>query len=187
MNHRYLRRMLTIFSAVALLSASAAVSQAGLNINVNLGVPAAAPPPPPPPPPVYLPAPEPEVMLPATPPQFIYVPDLGYYVAVGTPYDIAYIGHDYFMFSNGFWYRTSYYGGPLRVVERRAFPPLLARHNFREIRRYREAEFRRYDRDREHYRGQMHRPEVRREEHKERREERKEERKEERREEKHDR
>ncbi|QEM68560.1 hypothetical protein FO488_10515 [Geobacter sp. FeAm09] len=163
----YMNRM-PLLVAGALVAATASIAQAGLNVNVDIGVPAPAPPAP-----VYRPAPPspPPVMLPDTPPQFVFVPDLGYYVAVGTPYDMAYIGRDYYVFSNGFWYRTSYYGGPLVRVERRVMPPLLARHSLKEFRRFREVEFRRYDRDRDHYRGQVHRPEVRKEVRKEERRE----------------
>ena len=98
------------------------------------------------------------------PPQFVFVPELGYYVAIGTPYDIAYIGNEYYIFNKGFWYRSAYYGGPLVRVERRMWPPLLVRHNMKDFHRFRDLEFRRYDRDRAHYRGQIHRPEVRKEE-----------------------
>ena len=154
------------FLSVLLLAGTASICHAGgLNVNVDIGVPTPAPPPPvyapAPPPPAYAPPP---VMLPATPPQFVFVPDLGYYVAVGTPYDIAYIGNDYYIYNNGFWFRTSYYGGPLVRVERRMWPPLLVRHNLRDFRRFRDIEFKRYDRDRAHYRGQLHKPEVRKEE-----------------------
>lgn len=176
-----------VFLSALLLAGAASVSYAGLNVNVNLGVPTPPVyvPAPPPPPPAYVP-PAP-VMLPEAPPQFVYVPQLGYYVAVGTPYDIAYIGHDYYINTNGGWYRTSYYGGPLVRVERRQWPPLLVRHNMGEFRRFREAEFRRYDRDREHYRGRMHRPELRREErHEVKKEEHREQRNEERHDERHD-
>jgi hypothetical protein len=120
-------------------------------------------------------------MLPATPPQFVFVPELGYYVAVGTPYEIAYIGNEYYINNNGYWYRTSYYGGPLIRIERRMWPQLLVRHSLMDFRRFRDREFRRYDHDRAHYRGQLHKPEVRKQErHDERKEERRDERKEER-------
>jgi hypothetical protein len=109
------------------------------------------------------------VALPAAPPQFIYVPDLGYYVAVGTPYDITYIGRDYYLYSNGYWYRSAYYGGPWRVVAARRLPPLLVRHDVRDLRRFRDLEFRRYEHDRDHYRGAWHRPEVREERREDRR------------------
>jgi hypothetical protein len=144
-------------SALLLVGTTSICHAGGLNVNVDIGIPS-----PPPPPPAYAPAPS--VVLPATPPQFVFVPDLGYYVAIGTPYDIAYIGNDYYIYNNGFWFRTSYYGGPLVRVERRMWPPLLVRHNLKDFRRFRDVEFKRYDRDREHYRGQMHRPEVRKEE-----------------------
>jgi hypothetical protein len=174
--------LLCTAAVLAVFTLSSISHASGLNVNVDVGIPVGAPPPPPP---AYAPPPPVQVVLPATPPQFVFVPELGYYVAVGTPYDIAYIGSDYFLYSNGFWYRTSYYGGPLvRVIGRRGLPPLLVRHNLREFRRFREVEFRRYDRDRDHYRGQLHRPELRREEH---REMRKDERREERRDERRDR
>jgi hypothetical protein len=160
-----LNKSLAFLSALILAGTVSTSHAGGLNVNVDIGVPAPVPPPPvyaPAPPPAYVPPPP--VMLPATPPQFVYVPELGYYVAIGTPYDIAYIGHDYYINNNGYWYRTSYYGGPLIRVERRMWPSLLVRHNLNDFRRFRDVEFRRYDRDREHYRGQVHRPEVRKEE-----------------------
>jgi len=160
-----LNKTMVILSALILAGTASASHAGGLNVNVDIGVPAAAPPPPvyapAPPPPAYVPPP---VMLPATPPQFVYVPDLGYYVAVGTPYDIAYIGNNYYINSNGYWYRAAYYGGPLVRIERRMWPPLLVRYGLRDFRRFRDLEFKRYDRDRAHYRGQLHSPEVRREE-----------------------
>ena len=172
---RYLSHALAFLSSAVILSVTASICHAGVNINVDIGVPSPVPAPPPvyiaPPPPAYIPPPP--VMLPEIPPQFVFVPDLGYYVAIGTPYDIAYIGNDYYMFSNGFWYRTGYYGGPLIRLERRMRPPLLVRHNLVEFRRFREVEFRRYNHEGEHYRGQTHRPEVRKEH---RRDERKEDR-----------
>src|SRR5476651_1015105 len=76
-------------AAVLAVSTLSSISHAsGLNVNVDVGIPVGAPPPPPP---AYAPPPPVQVVLPATPPQFVFVPELGYYVAVGTPYDIAYI------------------------------------------------------------------------------------------------
>ncbi len=126
-----------------------------------------------PPAPIYV-APQPaQVVLPATPPQFVYVPELGYYVAMGLPYDMIYDGRAYYFHNNGYWYQTPYYGGPWMHVERRLLPPTLVRFNVREVHRYRDVEFRRYERERGHYRGRLHRPEVRgrerREEHHEER------------------
>jgi hypothetical protein len=65
------------------------------------------------------------------------------------------------MFSNGFWYSTEYYGGPLIRLELKMWPPLLARHKMKDFRRLRDVEFERYNRDRDHYKGQFHSPAVR--------------------------
>jgi len=119
----------------------------------------------PPPPPDLLPEPgqyplPPEVYIDESP-QFIYSPALRMYVAVGVPYDLVYTGTDYFYFYNGLWYRGLYYNGPWVPATRRYFPPVLLRYRIDYIRRYRDVEFRRYERDRSHYNGRFHRPEFR--------------------------
>jgi len=122
--------------------------------------------------PVYF-APPAQVVLPAAPPQFVYVPELGYYVAMGLAYDMIYDGRAYYFHNNGYWYRTTYYGEPWVHVSKRLLPPILVRFNFKEVHRYRDLEFRRYEREKGHYRGQLHRPAVRKiERRKERHEER---------------
>lgn len=134
----------------------------------------AAPPPPaalaPPPPPVAVappPPPEPEYYPPPPEvyfeeaPQFIYSPALGMYVAVGVPYDLVYTGNGYYYFYGGRWYRGPYYNGPWAYVPRRSYPPVFLRYRIANIRRFRDAEFRRYERDRAHYDGRFHRPEFR--------------------------
>jgi len=151
------KRIPALLAAALLFSSTTTICHAGVNVDVNLGIPVVAPPPPPA---VYAPAPE--FVLPPAPPQFVFAPELGYYVAVGTPYDIAYIGNAYFVFRNGFWYRTAYYGGPLIRTEGRFLPPLLVRHNIMDFRRYRDVEYRRYNHDRAHYGGKLFRPEARR-------------------------
>jgi len=151
------KRIPALLAAALLFSSTTTICHAGVNVDVNLGIPVVAPPPPPA---VYAPAPE--FVLPPAPPQFVFAPELGYYVAVGTPYDIAYIGNAYFVFRNGFWYRTAYYGGPLIRTEGRFLPPLLVRHSILDFRRYRDVEYRHYNNDRAHYRGKLFRPEARR-------------------------
>jgi outer membrane lipoprotein SlyB len=125
---------------------------------------------PPPPPPVYAPSygvPEdlsypqpPDIYLPTTP-EFIYTPDLGMYVAVGVPYDLVYVGNEYFCFSNGRWFRSTYYNGPWVMATRNHYPGVLYRYNVENIRHYRDIEYRRYEHDRGHYDGNFHRPEYR--------------------------
>lgn len=151
-----MKRSLTIALALAVTAASAALArEGGVNLNINLGVPVITEPAPPPP--------QPRVVLRAAP-RFIFSPFLGMYVSVGVPYDIVYIGNDYYLYQDGFWYRGPYYNGPWVRVESRRLPPGLHKYRFEQIRHYRDEEFRRYERDREHYRGQWHEP-GRREEH----------------------
>ena len=149
-----------------------------------------APPPPPPPPvvaqaeaPHYDPAPPPPVMMPEPEqfpapaevyvdeaPQFIYSPALKMYVAVGVPYDLMYNGADFFYFYGGRWYRGAYYDGPWVPLARRYYPAVFVNFRIGDIRRYRDLEYRRFQRDRTHYDGRLHRPafrEKRKAEHKE--------------------
>ena len=119
----------------------------------------------PPPPPDLMPEPgqyqlPPEVYIDEAP-RFIYSPALRMYVAVGVPYDLVYTGSDYFYFYGGRWYRGLYYNGPWVPATRRYFPPVLLRYRIDYIRRYRDVEFRRFERDRSHYSGRFHRPEFR--------------------------
>lgn len=144
--------------------------------------PAVMAPPPPPPPRVIAPPPAPVVMVapppppppmmveeyPAPPdlyfndaPEFIYSPSLNMYVAVGVSYDLFYTGSEYFYFYGGRWYRSPYYDGPWAFAPRRSYPPVFLRYRIGNIRRFREVEFRRYERDRVHYDGRFHRPEFR--------------------------
>ena len=118
-----------------------------------------------PPPPEIYPVPEqypppPEVYVDEAP-QFIYSPPLNLYVAVGVPYDIVYAGSGYFYCYGGRWYRGRYYNGPWVLATRRYYPPALLRYRVDQIRYYRDVEYRRYERNRAHYDGQIHRPHYR--------------------------
>jgi hypothetical protein len=129
--------------------------------------------PPPPPPPALMaeiaPPPAPVVAYPAppqavfgVPPRFIYSPHLGFYVAVETPYDAVFLDGEYYLWSKGFWYAAPYYNGPWVVVQAGRVPPPLHRFGWKEIRRYRDSEYREYHRDQKHYKGQWYLPEERR-------------------------
>ena len=144
-------------------------------------VAAPAPPPPPPQPqpmvaavePVYDPGPPPDLapepeMYPAPvevyvqeAPQFIYSPPLNMYVAVGVPYDLMYNGSEFFYFYAGRWYRGPYYNGPWAPLRRAYYPSAFVRYRIDNIRHYRDVEYRRYEHDRGHYNGRLHRPAYR--------------------------
>lgn len=104
-------------------------------------------------------APPVQVVLPPQPPQFVYVPELGYYVATGVPYDMIYANRAYYYYSAGHWYMASTYGAPWRYVAPAYLPKLMLRHSYAEYRHHRDLEFRRLDHERERYRGEFHRPE----------------------------
>jgi hypothetical protein len=140
------KRLLFTVLLIATMTISA---QARVDIGINVGIPVPLPP----------------TVVIQTAPEFIYSPQLGFYVSAGAPYDIVYIGNDYYLYNNGFYYRSHNFRGPWLGVEARRLPPGLRRHRYEEIRSFRDREYRNYNRDREHYRGRWHRPgEIRRNE-----------------------
>lgn len=128
--------------AVLLTVAMAISAHAGVDVGINIGIP----------------APLPSNVVIQTAPEFIYPPQLGFHVSVGSPHDIVYIGSAYYLYNNGYYYRSHNYNGPWEGVEARRLPPGLRKHRYEEIRRYRDKEYRKYNRDREHYKGRWHRP-----------------------------
>lgn len=163
---------------VTILMFSASVSYAGnvgVDVNINLGAqprqvivrePAYEPP--------YQPEYQPEYQPPYEPPyqpeyeppyqpsvriqvdedvQFIYPGTLGFYVAVGLPYDLFYVQNNYYLYRDGRWSRASRSQGPWVFMDRRTLPPGLRKHRIERIHQYRDQEYVVYRRDRERYRG----------------------------------
>ena len=136
-------------AAILTLTASAAhAGNVGIDLNVHLGdqprtviVPGPVSPPPPP----YVSIGE-DV-------HFILPGALGFYVAVGVPYDLFYTNNSYYLFRDGSWLRAPNSRGPWMIMSRRDLPPLLRRQRIERIRAYRNAEYEIYRRDREHYHG----------------------------------
>lgn len=167
-------RTMMVAAGIAVLWGTAAqASNVGVDLNVHVGAPppvVVAPPPPP--------LPQRTVIIEdiQEPPEFIYPNPLGFYVAVGVPYDMFYIGATYYLYRDNVWYSGPHYRGPWRAVHYRHLPPGLRRHKFDRIRYYRDEEFRHFRDDRERYHGRRFRPErewrERREDRRERHEER---------------
>jgi hypothetical protein len=84
---------------------------------------------------------------------FVYPSQLGFYVAVGVPYDLFYAQNSYYLWRDGRWYRAPGSHGPWVVTRYRELPPGLRKHNIERIRSYRAAEYDLYRHDRDHYRG----------------------------------
>ena len=118
------------------------VSQAGpgYNINVNIGN-------------------APEQIILAEPPVFIAPPALGFYTAVGIPYDIFLVDSNYYINRNGAWYIGSGYNGPWAAVQYAQLPRGLRQQKYEQIIRIRDEEYRIYEQDQDNYRGKLYRPE----------------------------
>ncbi len=81
-----------------------------------------------------------------TRPRFVVLPDMGFAVAVGSPYDIIFFGNSYYAFQNGIWYGSDDYRGPWVIVHESRLPYGIRQHRWEEIRRSRDIEYRRQDR-----------------------------------------
>jgi hypothetical protein len=145
----------SIIAAVLVLGSQAVNAGAAtdFSVNINLGNPAPVIVTPPPPPPVE----EPAIYIDSRP-SFIYSPALGFYVSVGSPYDIVYVDRYYYLNRGGRWYASASCQGPWNVVRKR-LPERIRRFRYEEIRQHRDREYGSYVRDRDHYRGRWHKPE----------------------------
>ncbi len=144
----------SILATLLLGAATAFAGNVGVDLNVNIGTP-----PPPrvivreqaPPPPVDIIIEE-DI-------DFIYPQQLGFYVAVGVPYDLFYISNQYYMVRDGQWYRGQNHRGPWRSVQYRHLPPGLRKHKLDRVHYYRDHEYVTYERERDMYRGKHFRAE----------------------------
>lgn len=93
------------------------------------------------------------------PPEFLFPEELGFGVAVGSPYDLFYLANTYYLLKTGTWYRSASYRGPWAVLGLSRVPPVLRKHNVAKIRELRNREFAAYWKDKEKYKGRQFRPE----------------------------
>lgn len=110
----------------AVLLHEPAVARAEVSVRIGVGVPA----------PVVFEA----------PPRMLYLPDMGFQVAVGVPYDVLYYGSDYYLYRDGVWFVARDYRGPWVVVRDGMLPGQLRRYGWSEIRHSRDVAYRRHDR-----------------------------------------
>ena len=85
--------------------------------------------------------------------QFILPGALGFYVAVGLPYDLFYVGKKYYLYRDGYWHRAHHSRGPWIIVSHRDLPPGLRKHKIERLRYYRDEEHEVYRREEANYRG----------------------------------
>ncbi len=120
-----------------IIAASASVARAGFNLGINIGIPA----------PVYAPPPvyaAPPVAIDEQP-DFVAQPGLGFYMAVGTPYDLFYAANRYYLCSGDVWYAAPYYNGPWAQVGYRGVPWGLRRYPLARLRYFRNEAYRHHD------------------------------------------
>lgn len=79
-------------------------------------------------------------------PDFIFLSKPGFYVSFNGPYDIVFYKNRYYIYRNGVWYRASHHRGPWVIVRGHDVPSRITRYRWHELKRYRDREYRRYDR-----------------------------------------
>lgn len=115
-------------------------SNVDFNVGINIGnaprvaVPVVAPP-------VYAPP----VVI-EEPPEFIEPPELGFYAAVGVPYDLFLVSNRYYLCKANVWYAAPRYNGPWVSIRYNSLPGQLRRHSFEKVRYYRDAGYTHYRR-----------------------------------------
>jgi hypothetical protein len=118
------------------------VSPAGVGLNIGLPWVVA-----PPPEPVYAyPETAYETVVTEQPPEFVQPPEVGFYVAVGVPYDLFFYNNSYYVNRGNLWYNSPYYNGPWTSIYYSNVPYVFNRLPFERIRHYRDSYYGRYQR-----------------------------------------
>ncbi len=82
----------------------------------------------------------------AAPPDFVEPPELGFYVAVGVPFDLFFFNNVYYLYRDNCWYSSYYYNGPWRGLSYNHVPYALHRYPFDRIHHYRDNYYGQYQR-----------------------------------------
>ena len=133
--------LIVFFGAVTVLASvpGAQASDVGVSLGVNFGNVVAgfyAPP-------VYTP---PQVAF-REPPEFVARPGLGFYFAVGTPYDLFYASDRYYLCRGNAWFAAPYYDGPWVRIGYNGLPWALRRYPVARLRYFRDDGWRHYRHD----------------------------------------
>jgi hypothetical protein len=123
----------TVGFVILLLLGSAVPARGQVSINVNIGAP----------PPVVV----------HSPPTMLFLPEPGFYVAVGVPYDIYFVGGRYYYLNDDHWFQATGYGGPWVHVIPSALPPGLQKFKIRRLRSFRDREYHVYQAQGPDFRG----------------------------------
>jgi hypothetical protein len=149
-----------LLAPVMVTYASPAQADAGVSINLpgfglsvgpggvglNIGLPWVVAPAPVPPPAYAYPDNSYESVVTGAVPEFVQPPELGFYVAVGVPYDLFYYNNSYWTNRGNIWYNSPYYNGPWSSINYNNIPYVFNRYPFETIRHYRDTYYGRYQR-----------------------------------------
>jgi len=113
-----------ILGSMLLLGLLTTPARAQVSVNVHIGQP----------PPVVV----------YSPPEMVMLPEPDMYVAVGVPYDIFFVSGHYYYFHGDHWFWGPGYGGPWTYVAVERLPPGLRRYKVKQLREFREREYRVY-------------------------------------------
>jgi hypothetical protein len=151
--------MKTMIVTLLLFAASIAEAEVKVNINVNADIPVRVAPVPPQPFITPVPAAVPSFVFQVAP-DFLEPTDLGFFVAIGVPYDMYYIGNAYYIFHNKVWYRARSYNGPWEFVDYGTLPSSLDkyRESVVRVRVIRDRDYKEYQRDHTRYSGRHFKP-----------------------------
>jgi hypothetical protein len=143
---------ISMIMLVSTVLISSAASAANVDVKVNIGGP-----------PVVVrevvPSPPPtRTVIIEDIPEFVYPDPLGFYVAVGVPYDLFYLDGYYYMFRDRKWHRGYDFNGPWYLVREKQVPFGLRKHKLTVIRQHRDREYVIYKQDHNRYRGKHFRP-----------------------------
>jgi hypothetical protein len=142
-----------LLAPVMIIYASPALADAGVSINLpgfglsvgsggvglNIGLPWVVAPAPVPPPAYAYPDNTYEPAVADAVPEFVQPPELGFYVAVGVPYDLFFYNNSYWVNRGNIWYNSPYYNGPWTSIYYSNVPYVFNRYPFETIRHYRDA------------------------------------------------
>ncbi|UZJ36633.1 MULTISPECIES: hypothetical protein [unclassified Prosthecochloris] len=81
-------------------------------------------------------------------PNLLYIPQLGFYASVGSPYDLLFFNNFYYVYHSGHWYNSHYYYGPWTVVKHNRLPYKIRKHRWHKIREYCNHEYRKSNKHR---------------------------------------
>lgn len=125
------KHMIGLLGAIMIVSSvsSAHAANVGFNLGINFGNVLAS-----------------VGTYPDQPPEFVAQPGLGFYMAVGSPYDMFYAGSRYYLCRGNMWYAAPYYNGPWVQVGFNTLPWGLRRYPIARLRYMRNERW-------GHYRG----------------------------------